>query len=100
MTVEHVVVVGAGQMGAGIAQVALVAGLKVTLMDAARPALDKGVQRIQAGLLKLKEKGKLDDAKLTQAVSRLSHVTSLSDVKGADFAIEAVTENEELKRRI
>ncbi len=98
--IENLIVVGAGQMGAGIAQVALTSGLKVTLVDALPDALAKGRARIEGGLAKLVEKGKLDDAKRKDAVSRLSTAGAISDVKNADAGIEAVTENEELKKKL
>ncbi|MBX5483587.1 MAG: 3-hydroxybutyryl-CoA dehydrogenase [Myxococcaceae bacterium] len=97
---EHILVVGAGQMGAGIAQVALQAGLKVTLVDVAEAAVNKGAERIRAGLKKLVEKGKLDEAKHQAALANLRTGTSISGVKDVDFAVEAVTENEELKAKI
>jgi len=100
MAVEHILVVGAGQMGAGIAQVALQAGLKVTLADVAREALDKGAERIRGGMAKLVEKGKLDDAKRKAALESLRTTTAIPEVKDVDFAVEAVNENEELKKRI
>ena len=98
--INHVLVVGAGQMGAGIAQVALVAGLKVTLVDVAAEAVAKGRAKIEGGLGKLVEKGKLDEAKRKAAIERLATATSILDVKDADAGIEAVSENEELKKRI
>jgi 3-hydroxybutyryl-CoA dehydrogenase len=98
--IRHLMVVGAGQMGAGIAQVALQSDLSVTLVDLSRELLDKAVQRIGAGLLKLQEKGKLDDAKRNGAVERLKVSASIPAVKEVDFAIEAVTENESLKKQI
>ncbi|MBK7858899.1 MAG: 3-hydroxybutyryl-CoA dehydrogenase [Archangiaceae bacterium] len=98
--IENLIVVGAGQMGAGIAQVALTSGLKVTLVDALPAALEKGRSRIEGGLAKLVEKGKLDDLKRKDALSRLSTAGAISDVKGADAGIEAVTENEELKKKL
>lgn len=100
MATEHVVVVGAGQMGAGIAQVALASELKVTLADVSKEALDKGAERIKAGLKKLVEKGKLDEAAFKSAVDRLRTSTSIAGLENVDFGIEAVTENEELKKRI
>jgi 3-hydroxybutyryl-CoA dehydrogenase len=100
MATEHIVVVGAGQMGSGIAQVALQAGLRVTLVDVSKEGLAKGAERIKGGLKKLVEKGKLDAARLEAANSLLATSTSATEVKDVDFAIEAVTENEELKRRI
>lgn len=100
MASEHIIVVGAGQMGSGIAQVALQAGMRVTLVDVSKDGLAKGAERIKAGLKKLVEKGKLDAAKLEAATANLATATSATEVKDVDFAIEAVTENEDLKRRI
>ena len=100
MANEHVLVVGAGQMGAGIAQVALTAGLRVTLVDVAKDAVDKGAGRIRSGLGKLREKGKLDESAERSALGRLATSTSAKEVQEVDVAIEAATENEELKKRI
>jgi 3-hydroxybutyryl-CoA dehydrogenase len=98
--VQHLLVVGAGQMGSGIAQVALQAGVQTTLVDVAADAVAKGAERIKAGLGKLKEKGKLDEAQHKAALDKLKTATAISDVRDADFAVEAVTENEELKKKI
>ena len=87
-------------MGAGIAQVALTAGLRVTLVDVAREAVDRGAERIRGGLRKLREKGKLEETAEAAALKRLSLATSAAEAKEVDLAIEAATENEELKRRI
>jgi 3-hydroxybutyryl-CoA dehydrogenase len=100
MATEHVVVVGAGQMGSGIAQVALQAGLRVTLVDVSKEGLAKGADRIRAGLKKLADKGKLDETRLQAAYANLATAERATEVQGVDFAVEAVTENEELKRRI
>ncbi len=100
MANEHVLVVGAGQMGAGIAQVALTAGLRVTLVDVAKDAVDKGAGRIRSGLGKLRDKGKLDEGAERAALGRLSTSTAAREAKDVDVAIEAATENEELKKRI
>ncbi|HZA52349.1 MAG TPA: 3-hydroxybutyryl-CoA dehydrogenase [Myxococcaceae bacterium] len=97
---EHVLVVGAGQMGAGIAQVALVAGYAVTLADVSDEALGRGAERIRGGLSKLAEKGKLDEPKRKEASDALKTSTSIASIRNVDFAIEAVTENEDLKRTI
>ncbi|ATB48117.1 3-hydroxyacyl-CoA dehydrogenase family protein [Corallococcus macrosporus] len=100
MATEHIVVVGAGQMGAGIAQVALVAGLRVTLVDVSKEGLAKGADRIRGGLKKLVEKGKLDAAKQQAAEANLHTANKVTDVKDVDFGVEAVTESEGLKRGI
>jgi 3-hydroxybutyryl-CoA dehydrogenase len=93
-------VVGAGQMGAGIAQVAVQAGLSVTLVDLSKELLDKATRQVMAGLLKLQEKGKLDEPGRQSASERLRVATSISQVKDVDFAVEAVTENESLKKQV
>lgn len=100
MAIEHVVVVGSGQMGSGIAQVALQAGLRVSLVDTAADRLSQGEKRIVAGLQKLVEKGKLTAALKDEAQKRLGTSLSISGLKDVDFAIEAVNENEALKRSI
>ncbi len=100
MSLNHMLVVGAGQMGAGIAQVALVAGQKVTLADVSAESLAKGRAGIEKGLGRLVEKAKLDDAARQSALGRLSTASNVLDVKNVDVGIEAVTENEELKKRI
>jgi 3-hydroxybutyryl-CoA dehydrogenase len=97
---EKLVVVGAGQMGAGIAQVALQAGLQVTLVDVSTELLGKAAQRIAAGLQKLVDKGKLEEGKRKALVDRLRTANSASEAQEVDFAIEAVTESEDLKKRV
>jgi 3-hydroxybutyryl-CoA dehydrogenase len=98
--ISHLLVVGAGQMGAGIAQVAVQSGLTVTVVDVSKELLAKATQRVGAGLLKLQEKGKLDEAGRKAASERLKTATSIAQVKDVDFAVEAVTENESLKKQI
>jgi len=99
-SIKHLMVVGAGQMGAGIAQVAVQAGLSVTLVDLSKELLDKATRQVMAGLLKLQEKGKLDELGRQSASERLRVATSISQVKDVDFAVEAVTENESLKKQV
>jgi 3-hydroxybutyryl-CoA dehydrogenase len=100
MANEHLVVVGSGQMGAGIAQVSLAAGCRVTLVDVSADAVEKGAARIRAGFAKLREKGKLDATAEAAALGRLATHTSVREAREVDVAIEAATENEEIKRRI
>lgn len=100
MTLNHLVVVGAGQMGAGIAQVALQSDLKVTLIDVSQEFLQRGAERIQSGLKKFQEKGKIDESQRKRWLERLRTTTSFAEARDVDFAIEAVTENEELKKKI
>ena len=100
MSVQHLVVVGAGQMGTGIAQVALGAGYKVTMVDLSEDALAKSRGRIEAGFKRLVEKGQMDAGRVAAAMANFHGAVSLRDCRDVDFAVEAVTENEAVKRRI
>jgi 3-hydroxybutyryl-CoA dehydrogenase len=93
-------VVGAGTMGHGIAQVALAAGYRVLLVDAAREALERGLGGIQKGLGKLVEKGKLEAAARDEAWSRLEPGTTLQALAQADLVVEAVVERLEVKAEV
>jgi len=100
MSMNHIVVIGAGQMGAGIAQVGLTSGHQVTLVDVSADVVAKAKAGIEKGLGKMVEKGKLSDADRTSALGRLASASSVLDVKNVDLGIEAVSENEELKKKI
>jgi 3-hydroxybutyryl-CoA dehydrogenase len=97
--VTKLAVVGAGQMGAGIAQVAAQAGLSVVLIDVQEAFVQKGLQGIQAQLDKAVQKGKLKAEDAKAAAGRLRGGTP-QDAKDAQFAVEAVTENESVKRKV
>ncbi len=100
MAIERMAVIGAGQMGSGIAQVAAQAGVEVFLIDAHKPALDAGVKRITGLLARAVEKGKLSADLQGATLSRIRPVASIAEAKTAQFAVEAVTENEAVKRAI
>jgi 3-hydroxybutyryl-CoA dehydrogenase len=100
MAINHILVVGAGQMGAGIAQVSAVAGFTVTLSDVSAQMLEKGLASIDKSLGKLVEKGTLEASAKAAALARISTVGSILEAKGVDAGIEAVSENEELKKKI
>ncbi len=100
MAIERMAVIGAGQMGSGIAQVAAQAGLSVTLVDAAPELAEKALQKLGAGLQKLVEKGKFTAEQRSAVLSRIKAGRSLEDCAGADLAIEAVVENEGVKKEI
>ncbi len=99
MAIESLIVVGAGQMGSGIAQVAAQSGLDVTVVDVKQEFLDKARERIKGSLDKLAKKGTLTAADAEAALGRIKLATSAAGLS-ADFAVEAVTENEGLKREI
>jgi 3-hydroxybutyryl-CoA dehydrogenase len=88
---EHVLVVGAGQMGGGIAQVVAGSGRQVSLYDAAPGAVERGVGAMRKSLTKLAEKGGADPDDV------LSRVTPIDDLVAADLMIEAVVEDPAVK---
>jgi len=96
MEQKSVLVIGAGFMGAGIAQVCAQSGYRVHLNDVKPEALDKAEKGMQWSVEKLSEKGFLPQAP-DKILSRLSYETDLSSAAGADWIIEAVLEVEALK---
>lgn len=93
-------VIGAGQMGGGIAQVAAASGLNVLVMDVNDAALQKGIAVIEKNLSKSVEKGKLSAAEKDATLARLKTTTKLEDLAVCDYVVEAATENENLKFKI
>ena len=100
MDVKTLAVVGAGQMGAGIAQVAAQSGLEVFLIDLNTELVAKSLKGIEAQLQKAVGKGKLAADAAAATLSRLKGTGSASEAAHADFAVEAVTENEGVKKRV
>lgn len=89
-TREIVGVVGAGTMGAGIAQVASTAGCDVVLFDVRRELADKGKERITASLRKLAQGGKMSGDDAEAAIARIAPTERLADLGGAALVVEAV----------
>ncbi|WP_374717274.1 3-hydroxybutyryl-CoA dehydrogenase [Geobacillus thermodenitrificans] len=100
MDVKTIMVVGAGQMGSGIAQVCAVAGYDVLLYDISEAQLDKGITNIEKLLARQVEKGKMAAADKDATLSRLSRSTDLHDATDADLVIEAVVENMDVKTKL
>ncbi|MFY0545880.1 3-hydroxybutyryl-CoA dehydrogenase [Brevibacillus sp. H7] len=100
MNVQTIMVVGAGQMGSGIAQVAAQAGFQVLLNDIKQEFVDRGLQTITKNLSRNVEKGKMSEEEKQSVLSRLTLSTDLADGKDADFVVEAVTENMAVKTEI
>jgi 3-hydroxybutyryl-CoA dehydrogenase len=100
MAIKTVGVIGAGVMGSGIAQVTAMAGYRVTLRDVELSFLEKSIGRIGGGLNRLVEKGKIQEDKKAEILSRIVPVTSLSELGELDLVIEAVPENLEIKRQL
>lgn len=100
MKIEKIMVIGAGQMGSGIAQVCAAAGYKVILNDLTDNHLDRGMTGIQKNLTRQLSKGKLTDDELNRILNLLTVSTDIADAKNCDLIIEAAVENMEVKSRI
>ena len=100
MAIRTVGVVGAGQMGAGIAQVAAQAGYTVVLVDIKPEFVQKGLAAIDKSLAKLAEKGVLTKDAATAARGRITSGTANSALAGCDLVVEAVVENADVKRKL
>jgi 3-hydroxybutyryl-CoA dehydrogenase len=91
---EHVLVVGAGQMGAGIAQVVAASGRRVSLHDSVPDAVERGLEAIRASLVKLAEKGGAEPNEV------LARITRVEDLVEAELMIEAVVEDRSVKEDV
>jgi len=100
MGIDRMAVIGAGQMGSGIAQVAAQAGVDVVVADASPDLARRSVEKLGQTLGKLVEKGKLSAAEREKVLGRIKPVASLDECAGADLAIEAVVENQAVKTAI
>ncbi len=97
---NHIAVIGAGQMGNGIAQVAACAGYQVLMVDIKQEFVERGMSTIHKSLNKLVAKQRMSDAEAEQALSRISISTERSDCAEVDLVIEAVPEILDLKLSI
>jgi len=100
MGVKTIMVIGAGQMGAGIAQVCAQAGYEVFLNDLKPEFVERGLSGIKKNLNRNVEKGRMTAAQMEAAVSRIAASTDLQDVGKADLVIEAAVENMDIKAKI
>jgi 3-hydroxybutyryl-CoA dehydrogenase len=100
MNVAKIGVIGAGQMGGGIAQVAAQSGIEVVIVDAQRDWAEKGRKKIDAALDRLVQKGKLDAATRAAAMERIRIADGYAGFADCDLVVEAATENQELKKKI
>ncbi|AWV91347.1 3-hydroxybutyryl-CoA dehydrogenase [Bradymonas sediminis] len=98
--IKKIGIIGAGQMGHGIAQVAAVSGYDVILSDISEEALKKGVAGIEKSLGKFVKKERMTPEDRDAALARIRTTTSLKEAAQSDLIIEAATENEELKFKI
>ena len=97
MEIERLAVLGAGQMGAGIAQVAACSGYPVVMIDIEQDYLDRGLSSIERSLSKLVSKGRMSEEEAKSAISLVSTSVSRDSASEADLVIEAIPEVLELK---
>jgi len=100
MEIKTFGVIGAGQMGNGIAQVAAASGLAVIMNDVKQEFVDKGLKTIGGILARNVEKGKMTAAEKDALLGRIKSSVSLKDMAAADFVVEAATEKQEIKFQI
>ncbi len=100
MTIQKIAVVGAGIMGSGIAQVVAQNGIDTVLCDTVKGLAAKSKERVGKQLLKLIDKGKISEEQRQGLLSKIHPTDELADIKDAGFVIEAITENESLKKEI
>ena len=98
MSVSKVLVAGAGQMGAGIAQVSAAAGLDVVMIDVADEFIERGMAGIQKGMGRLVDKGRMEAAARDAALARIVTSTAMEAGKDADLFIEAAPERMDIKQ--
>ena len=100
MTVNTFGIIGAGQMGGGIAQVAAMSGLDVIMNDIKPEFVEKGLESITKILGRSVEKGKMSEEDKNVVLGRIKTSVSLQDMASANYVVEAATENEEIKYQI
>lgn len=98
--IETVGIIGAGQMGGGIAHVSALAGYNVLLYDVSVDRIEKGIATISGNLARQVASGKLDEKERKDAMSRIGSAAAMADLAAADLVIEAATEDESIKRKI
>ncbi|SMD71532.1 putative 3-hydroxybutyryl-CoA dehydrogenase [Bacillus mobilis] len=100
MGVQKIVVIGAGQMGSGIAQVCAMAGYDVKVQDLKQEQLDRGLAIIKKNLARQVEKGRMKEEEKEATLNRLTVTLDLDCVKEADLIIEAAVEKMDIKKKI
>ena len=100
MTIQKIGVIGAGQMGNGIAHVMAVADYDVLMTDISQDALDNAMLVIEGNLARQVSRGKIAEEVMTKAMGRIHTTLKLSDIGAADLVIEAATERESVKQAI
>lgn len=100
MNIQKVMVIGAGQMGSGIAQVCAQAGFEVKLNDREQQFYDRGIQTITKNLSRNVEKGRMTEEEKQSVLNKITMSLSIEDASDVDIVIEAAVENMEIKQSI
>ncbi|OMP66561.1 3-hydroxybutyryl-CoA dehydrogenase [Domibacillus epiphyticus] len=100
MKIKKIMVIGAGQMGSGIAQVCAQAGYDVFLYDLKPEQIDHGMDKISKNLFRSVQKERMTEAEKSAVLARIHKTIDINDAGGVDIVIEAVVENMEIKRNI
>jgi 3-hydroxybutyryl-CoA dehydrogenase len=98
--IQTIGIIGAGQMGNGIAHVLALSDYDVLLTDASNAQVQKALKTIKANMARQTERGRLDEATMTAALARIKPVAGIPELADADLVIEAATEDEDVKRQI
>ncbi|MER8483591.1 3-hydroxybutyryl-CoA dehydrogenase [Mesorhizobium sp. M1322] len=98
--IETIGIIGAGQMGGGIAHVSALAGYKVLVYDISPDRIEKGIATISGNMARQVGSGKLEEKLRNEAMARISAAPTMADLAAADLVIEAATEDETVKRKI
>ena len=100
MHIQRIFVTGAGQMGSGIAQVAAASGYQVKLYDITLDIASKAKEKIQTGLQRQAQKGRITPEAVTATLSFITQVAQLEEAADCEVAIEAVSEETEIKKKV
>ncbi|OEH93233.1 3-hydroxybutyryl-CoA dehydrogenase [Bacillus solimangrovi] len=100
MSIKKVMVIGAGQMGSGIAQVCAMAGYEVVLQDLKDEFLERGMNNISKNLQRQVDKGRMNDDEKARVLSNMKTSTDIQSANSVDLVIEAAVENMEIKSNI
>ncbi|MCD9149434.1 3-hydroxybutyryl-CoA dehydrogenase [Pseudophaeobacter flagellatus] len=100
MDIKKIGIIGAGQMGNGIAHVMALAGYDVVLNDISQQSLDAAISAIHKNMARQASRGKIAEAEVSSALSRITTTLALADIGATDLVIEAATERETVKQAI
>ena len=98
--IQTVGIIGAGQMGSGIAHVAALAGYNVLIYDISSDSIDRAIATVSGNMARQVAGGKLSEERRQDAIGLISSAPTMADLAGADLVIEAATEDENVKRKI